>query len=138
VGNVKMNKKTLWLILGAFLMTGCVGTETKLSMESCMDYASKLKDLSQTVDGYVKFGEPHQLSGNELLHAAANPDDLSYFADYQLKVDQQEDNVVLLLCNGDSALMEDAGCNASLDKHYCAAQSTVKCSFTLSPQSLCD
>jgi hypothetical protein len=106
--------------------------------EVMYDLASKFKDLSQKVDGYIKFS-PGAVKGktNVLENAGVKTIIQEEFSGYEVKVDVQGTNVVMLLCKDDIALIEDAGCNAELDKALWKSPKANSCRVTLESSSVC-
>lgn len=131
--------KALIKISFIVLLAGCSLTQGKYSDEKMYDIAAQVKDLSQAVDGYLKFGDATGLSGRTLLLKAVNNDEnkLTFLDEYTLKVDIQGDNAVLLVCDGDKALIEDAGCNLALDKAHWQQQGNNTCQITLQAAAVC-
>lgn len=120
------------------IISGCSIFASQPTAEKMMDYASKLKDLSQTVDGYLRFGGDATLEGPELLEAAVlNSAELEFFSDYQIFVKKQGNNAILLMCDENTALLEDVGCNANFDKHHWQASPITRCGFTLDSSKIC-
>lgn len=106
--------------------------------EEMYDVASRFKDLSQKVDGYVKFS-PGAIKENAsvLENAGVKTTIQREFSGYEVKVDVQGANVVMLLCKDDVALIEDAGCNAELDKALWKSPEANSCRVTLESSSVC-
>lgn len=130
--------KIVFFFLVALLSVGCSASK-QYNDEKMYDLASQFKDLAQTVDGSIKFGETVIENGDNALEIVSigQPDKVAPFAKYTIKVDVQGDNAVLLLCDADIALIEDAGCNAVLDKIYWKNATQNSCSFTIDSHQLC-
>jgi hypothetical protein len=130
--------KHLLFIIVSMLIVGC-STSNPYNNEKMYDLASQFKDLSQTVDGSIKFGEVAIENGHQALERVSieQPDKVVPFAEYIIKVEVQGDNAVLLLCDEDIALIEDAGCNAVLDKVYWQALNPKSCVIRLDSHQLC-
>ncbi len=106
--------------------------------EEMYDVASRFKDLSQKVDGYVKFAPgATKENANVLEKAGVKTIIQREFSGYEVKVDVQGTNVVMLLCKDDVALIEDAGCNAELDKALWKSPERNSCLVTLESSSVC-
>lgn len=131
--------KRFYIVLIAILLTSGCKEDTKYSDEKMYDIAAKLKDTAKALDGFAKFSDLSSLSDQEMLLQAVknNPEQLSVFEDYQLLVDIQGSNAVLMLCDGEKALIEDAGCNLDLDKIYWQQQNN-SCVITLKAKDVCD
>ena len=130
--------RIIFLLCVSVLSIGC-SASSKYNDESMYDLASRFKDLAQTVDGSIKFGETVIKDGNKALEivSSESPDKVAPFAKYTIKVNVQGDNAVLLLCDADIALIEDAGCNAVLDKIYWKDINPKRCEFTINSDQLC-
>ncbi|MFT6351898.1 hypothetical protein [Neptuniibacter pectenicola] len=130
--------KHLLFIIVSMLIVGC-SASNPYNDEKMYDLASQFKDLSQTVDGAIKFGEVTIETGQQALERVSveQPDKVAPFAEYVIKVELQGDNAVLLLCDDNIALIEDAGCNAVLDKVYWQVLNPNSCVITLDSHQLC-
>ncbi|KXJ54829.1 MAG: hypothetical protein AXW15_08100 [Neptuniibacter sp. Phe_28] len=130
--------KHLLFIIVSMLIVGC-SASNPYNDEKMYDLASQFKDLSQTVDGAIKFGEVTIETGQQALESVSveQPDKVAHFAEYVIKVELQGDNAVLLLCDDNIALIEDAGCNAVLDKVYWQVLNPNSCVITLDSHQLC-
>lgn len=128
-------------------LTSC-STQAKYSDEVMYDMASILKDVSQAVDGELKWGNTEGLSQEEIISSAisTNPNQLPELevlanegkvANYRLLQEFQGDNAVMLICDGNVALMEDAGCNAEFDKIYWKSPRSNTCSINLDAAAIC-
>jgi len=129
-----------WLIKFALFMTltSC-SAQAEYSDETMYDLASILKDVAQAVDGEIKFGEINNLADEQIIANAMSsaPDKLAKLSEYQMILDIQGDHAVMLLCDGDVALMEDAGCNAAFDNHYWHQPQHNTCKISLNASSVC-
>lgn len=121
------------------LLSGCY-TATNYNSEVMADLASQLKDIAAAVDGTLKFSESSYSSTDELLKVAINNDvsKLTPFNDYKLIIEVQKNHAVLLLCNGDTALIEDIGCTAQSDLQHWKSDSIHSCLITLEAKNLCN
>ncbi|CAM3049028.1 hypothetical protein [Pseudoalteromonas distincta] len=121
------------------LLSGCY-TSKNNNPEVMADLASQLKDIASAVDGTLKFSETPYSSTDELLKAAVNNDlsKLTPFNEYTFIVDVQDDNAVLLLCDADTALIEDAGCTAQSDIQHWKSGALQQCKITINAQQLCN
>ncbi|MBD8511368.1 hypothetical protein L6J37_19975 [Photobacterium sp. WH77] len=128
------------LIKLALLMaiTSC-SAQAEYSDEAMYDLASILKDVAQAVDGEIKFGEINNLADEQIIANAMSsaPDKLAKLNEYQMILDIQGDHAVMLLCDGDVALMEDAGCNAAFDNRYWHQPQHNTCKVSLNASSVC-
>lgn len=130
--------KYIVFIILSILTAGC-SAKNPYNNEEMYDLASQFKDLSQTVDGSIKFGDAVVESGVQALEIVSveQPDKVVPFVKYTIKVEIQGDNAVLLLCEDDVALIEDAGCNAVLDKIYWKEIKSNSCVITLDSNQVC-
>jgi len=130
--------KLLTGILFSFLVAGCANCAS-YNDESMFDYASKLKDIAQAIDGEVKFGDVEGLSLNDIIvRATANePRALEYFSGYQLQFKIKDGNAVALMCDGNISLIEDAGCSAKVDKMLWNTPKANSCHFSLDISPIC-
>jgi hypothetical protein len=121
-------------------LVSCMSIESQYNDEAMYDHASRLKDVSQAVDGLIKFGDPDGLEGDQLILKAVNNDTelLQSFGDYTLKVDIQGDHAVLLLCDADKVLIEDAGCNVGVDATYWSNVKPNSCAVVLKASDVCN
>lgn len=128
-------------------LTSC-STPAKYSDEVMYDMASILKDVSQAIDGELKWGKTEELSQEEIISSATstNPNQIpelkvlaqeAKVANYRLLHEFQGDNAVMLICDGNVALMEDAGCNAEFDKIYWKSPRSNTCSINLDAAAIC-
>jgi hypothetical protein len=131
--------KTITLLICIFLSVSCSAIN-KYDDERMYDLASKFKDLSQSIDGHIKFSEDLIYDGDQILNQMllSAPNLLTSFADFTIKVSVQKSNAILLLCDGDIALIEDAGCNAVMDKILWKDVKPNSCEFTIDSIQLCN
>tara|TARA_R110002033_G_scaffold20300_4_gene51483 strand:- start:11267 stop:11665 length:399 start_codon:yes stop_codon:yes gene_type:complete len=121
-----------------FLSLSCSCTD-KYDDESMYDLASKFKDLSQAVDGHLKFSGEQVEDGAQLLSEISEryPQLIVPFKDFTIMAKIQSGNVVLLLCDENIALIEDAGCNGKLDVNHWIDAKADSCEFTIDSALLC-
>ncbi|NOI65396.1 hypothetical protein [Vibrio sp. 99-8-1] len=128
-------------------LTSCA-TQAKYSDEVMYDLASVLKDVSQAVDGELKFGNTANLTNDAIIKNAtsSNPKQLTRLVelakegnitDYRIISQFQGDNAVMMICDGEVALMEDAGCNAEFDTPYWNNPQPNSCAITLNAAEVC-
>lgn len=128
-------------------LTSCA-TQAKYSDEVMYDIASLLKDVGVAVDGELKFGNTANLTKDEIITNAtsSNPEQLTRLVelakegditDYRMISEFQGDNVVMMICDGEVALMEDAGCNAAFDNPYWDNPQPNSCTITLNAAQVC-
>lgn len=139
--------KSLILLTSCLAITACASSP-QYQGEAMYDMASVLKDIAQSVDGELKFGDTQPLSKAQVVQNAMadNQGKLSQLeqlarkakvSDYRILYDFQQDHAVVLVCDDDIALMEDAGCNAEFDKVYWHQPQNNSCEFHLDAQQLC-
>ena len=131
--------KYLTLILVIVLSVGCSSLANAHDPEKMTDLASQLKDISAAVDGTLKFSTKTYTDPQALLMAAinSNKNKLTPFEDYQLKVFIQDKNAILLLCEDDILLIEDAGCTAPSDIQHWQSTDTQACKVTINASKIC-
>ncbi|MBB1478007.1 hypothetical protein H5186_00755 [Pseudoalteromonas sp. SG41-2] len=131
--------KYLTLILVIVLSVGCPSLANAHEPEKMADLASQLKDISAAVDGTLKFSTKTYTDPQALLMAAinSNKNNLTPFEDYQLKVFIQDKNAILLLCEDDILLIEDAGCTAPSDIQHWQSIDTQACKVTINASKIC-
>ena len=125
-------------LLLSLTLIGCSSTNS-YDDEHMYDMSSQFKDLAQSVDGMVKFGDLAGKDGDQVLTQVflESPEKTKPFEKYTIKVELQGENAILLLSEKDVALIEDAGCKAVLDNHYCNAPKPNSCNFTIDSSTLC-
>ncbi len=130
------------LLLATLLMLamGCTTSSQNKSPELMSDLASQLKDITTAIDGTLKFSDTKFESTDALLMTSINNDlsKLAPFKAYTLIIDVQKNNVVLLLCDKNSALIEDVGCTAQSDIQHWQAKKAQKCDVTVNAQQFCN
>ncbi|WP_105189924.1 hypothetical protein [Pseudoalteromonas sp. T1lg48] len=131
--------KYLSLIITTLFAVGCTSLAHGHDPEEMADLASQLKDISAAVDGTLKFSAEDFPDSQALLLAALDNDTsrLVPFQHYKLTIAVQNDNAVLLLCEDDVALIEDAGCTAKSDMQHWQAAEAKSCEFTLDTEHIC-
>ena len=128
-------------------LTSCA-TKSQYSEEVMFDMASILKDVAQAVDGELKFGDTAGLTKKEIFENAisANPAQITKLSllaidgnisNYRILSEFQGNNAVMLICDGDTALMEDAGCNSEFDKIYWDSPKPYSCQIKLDAAAIC-
>lgn len=119
---------------------GCSSSANAHDPEKMADLASQLKDISAAVDGTLKFSSETYTDPQKLLLDALRNDKakLEVFKDYQLKVVIQEKNAVLLLCEEETLLIEDAGCTAKSDLQHWQSDENLICKVTLKSNKACN
>ena len=128
-----MTNRILALLIPILLLTACV-TATEPTAEQRGILSTRMVNLSAAVDIYFyDLGKAPTDSDSVILQKATEHDKrllAPEFANYELKVQYQNPYAVLLLCSkdGKSAIMEDAGCTARLDRQV---THSAPCEFTL-------
>lgn len=135
-----MNKLKLSFALLFFLITGCAQTQEAPDAEEMYVKASALTKLSTAVESMVRYKNPSpSWTDSELLSAATEHDPalLNNLGGYRLKVESRDRHAIVLMCSasGDRALLEDAGCNAQMDRHRWQVPSS--CEFSLAVEQIC-
>lgn len=134
----------------AFILsvTSCT-TQARYSDEIMYDIASIIKDINQSIDGELKFGDVAELTSEKIIANAkySNSDKLTKLAslakdakiyDYRMIIELQGVSSVMMVCDGDIALMEDVGCNAKFDRVYWDFPQSNSCKVSLDAAVFCD
>lgn len=131
--------KNLILLSTIVLSVACTSLVNTYDPEKMANLASQLKDISAAVDGTLKFSSQTYTDPQALLMAAINNEQnkLDPFEGYQLKVFIQDKNAVLLLCEDDVLLIEDAGCTAQSDLQHWQSTQSKACATTLDTNLVC-
>jgi hypothetical protein len=140
---MKRNRVIRSVALIAFLLT-LVGCTTRRAVEGEKMYVlgSALTKLSASVESTVRYKNPDEgISDAELLVLATRHDPglVEPFAYYKVRVLRQDKHVVILICtkDGNTGLMEDAGCSSELDRHLWKEEPPKRCEFTVRVQEVC-
>src|SRR3989304_8284755 len=104
--------------------------------------SSALTKLSASVESTVRYKDPDEgISDAELLVLATRHDPglLDPFADYKVRILRQDKHAVVLVCmkEGNTGLLEDAGCSSELDRHLWKEEPSKRCEFTVKVQEAC-
>ena len=104
--------------------------------------ARQLVVLTAAVQGYVRYEQTQaDLLDREILANATkhDPSLLPEFANYLVRVRQDDRNASVLLCtrNGKQGLIEDVGCTAEPDRHLWKMPTPPPCEFTANIRQLC-
>jgi hypothetical protein len=129
------------ILVSFFVMSGCA-TSGAVESENMMILGSALTKLSAAVESTVRYkNPPADIKDTELLVLATrhDPDLLTRFQSYTLKVHRQNGHAMVLVCSKDGSvgLLEDSNCTAKLDKHLWEGQLSKPCEFTLTVQQVC-
>ena len=132
--------KYIGLVTVIVLSLGCTSTASSSNDPEIMaDLASQLKDVAAAVDGTLKFSANTFNDPQALLMAAINNDasKIAPFKGYQLKIETQANNAVLLLCKDEVILIEDAGCTAQSDVQHWQSKQKQACQLTINTTEVC-
>src|SRR5690554_5672845 len=113
----------LLLIVAALLMTSACAAGTGLALcdaEERYKTASHSSDFVQKVNYKYAFEDIENLSNEEIIEQVATSDEdyRSILNNFSVKSYVEGDNVVMLMCEGDSLIIEDAGCTAKVEKVF--------------------
>jgi hypothetical protein len=129
--------------LVVFLLT-LVGCTISRAAEGEKMYilGSALSKLSASVESTVRYKDPEEgISDAELLVLATRHDPglLEPFADYKIRILRQDKHAVVLVCtkDGNTGLLEDAGCSSEFDRHLWKEEPPNHCEFTVKVQDAC-
>ncbi|MHB1117740.1 hypothetical protein [Sideroxydans sp.] len=130
-----MKFSVLIKLLPSILLVACISATADTPSASERGILStKTVNLSSAVDIYFSdfTEEPKESVATTLKNATQHDKRLldKVFSNYELKVQYQNPYAVLLICSKDgrSAIMEDAGCSARIDRQV---TSSAPCEFTL-------
>jgi hypothetical protein len=107
-----------------------------------MTTAVALTKLSAAVESNLRYGPPSEsLSDAEFLtrSVAHDPALLAPFAEYRIMATRQGNHAATLVCSKDgaTALLEDAGCTATMDFLRWKEHPRKPCAFTVDLAQLC-
>ena len=127
------------LILAALLWGCALGPSPGQEM---LIKASALTKVASALEAAVRFGDaPPGLSETELLRRATShdPDLLVPFHDYVLRARRAGNLSSVLMCSkdGNTALLEDAGCSPRFDEHLWQRAPQLPCAFQLDLAKTC-
>ncbi|MBL4615128.1 MAG: hypothetical protein JKY27_09680 [Magnetovibrio sp.] len=133
--------KILTFSASVVIFTSCAPTEPS-HQETLLGLAAAQSKVSAAVHSAVRYKEPSpDLADSELLDFATahNPNLLNAFKGYVLKARQDGRNSSVLLCDaqGQTALIEDAGCTSSLDQHIWKTQPGHACGYVIDLAAIC-
>lgn len=130
--------------IAALALAGCVSLATgqTVSEEEMMTSAAVVTKVSAAAEANLRYGSPSDaLSDAEFLaqSVAHDPGLLAPLSAYQVKATRQAGHTAILVCSPDgaTALLEDAGCTAMLDRHRWRDDSGSPCAFTVDLKQLC-
>jgi hypothetical protein len=130
--------KYLISLIMTLLIAGCANN-SKYNDEHMYDVASHFMNVSREVDGFIKFGDISMLTEEQILQKVLNKDTRPNNLDlYTIKLERQGENAILLLCDNDIALIEDAGCNSNIDKILWKNVTHNSCMFTIEAVKVCN
>jgi len=137
--NLVIRGIALWFLLSA--SAGCTVSRAA-EAEKMYVLGSALTKLSASVEATVRYEDPPQgISDKELLDLSTKHDPglMNPFADYTLRVSQQDGHAVVLVCDKDGkiGLLEDAGCSSEMDKHLWEETPPKPCEFTVTVRDVC-
>jgi len=125
----------------ALSATSCLNA-TPPDNEEMLGLAGALTKVSAMVHTTVRYKKPPpDLADSNLLSLATSPNPklLDRFNDYVLKARQSEGHSSVLLCDaqGETALVEDAGCTSKSDIHLWETHPGHPCAYVLNLQDTC-
>ncbi|WP_221274596.1 hypothetical protein [Thaumasiovibrio subtropicus] len=102
--------------------------------------SEQVHQLSTRITNDLHFANHDELTQEMLLQTALrdHPAARQAFEPYTLLLDVQETNAVILVCEDNHALLEDAGCNKNFDRHHWQSIPLPTCEFTLNTLDLCE
>jgi len=137
--NLVVQGITLWFLLMA--SAGCT-IGRAVEAEKMYVLASALTKLSASVEATVRYENPPDgISDKDLLVLSTKhePGLMEPFADYTLRVSQEDAHAVVLACDKDGkvGLLEDAGCSSEMDRHLWNESPPKPCDFTVKAREVC-
>ncbi len=125
-----------------FLVSAGCTVSRAAEAEKMYILGSALTKLCDSVEATVRYEDPPVgMEDAELLVLATKHDPglLAPFADYKVRVKQEEKHAVLLVCDkdGKTGLLEDACCSAPMDKYLWNIEPPNSCDFTIKINAVC-
>ncbi|WP_417316150.1 hypothetical protein [Cycloclasticus pugetii] len=123
-------------------MTSACAADNHLALchaEDRYETASHFSDFVQKVNFKYAFEDIENLSLDEVVQQVATTDEdyRSILNKFSVKSYVERDNVVMLMCKGDSLIIEDAGCTAKVEKVFeCGKR--PECALSSSAFQVCD
>ena len=113
--------RLLLVTLALLICNACAGENKALcDTEDRYETASHFSDFVQKVNFKYAFEDIEGLSNEQIIEQVARTDE-DYRAirnSFNVKSYFENDNVVMLMCEGDSLIIEDAGCTAKVEKVF--------------------
>ncbi|MAD53395.1 hypothetical protein DFO83_11013 [Idiomarina loihiensis] len=112
----------LLLIIIALLMTNACAAENQAlcDTEDRYEAASHFSDFVQKVNFKYALEDIEGLNNEQIIEQVARTDEdyRAILNNFNVKSYFEDDNVVMLMCEGDSLIIEDAGCTAKVEKVF--------------------
>ena len=130
-------------IAAIFVLAGCATPGPgPYSEENMMALAAALTKVSAAAEVNLRDGAPSDmLTDDEFLaqSVAHDPGLLQPFAAVSIKAARQGRHTVILVCSRDgaTALLEDLGCTAAMDRHRWKDDPPSACAFTSGLAQIC-
>ncbi len=113
--------RLLLVTLALLICNACAAENHALcDTEDRYETASHFSDFVQKVNFKYAFEDIEGLNNEQIIEQVASTDE-----DYQVILNNfkvksyfENDNVVMLMCEGDSLIIEDAGCTAKVEKIF--------------------
>ncbi len=132
------------LAMLVLILAGCstLPPRDKYSEAEMMNAAAALTKVSAAAEANLRYGSSADaLSDPDFLaeSVAHDPGLLISLTGYQIKSMRKDGYSAILLCtqDGASALLEDAGCTAALDRHRWRDDPDSSCTYSLDLKQLC-
>lgn len=129
------------LSASAFILFASLALAAPASADDPAAFANPVKFIAQAVDGVVRYDPgAANLSGMELIEYATRNDPTlpsPFRGSGRYKLDARRDGKLsaVLLCDGDTALFEDAGCTGPMD--WNGVSQPRPCGFALDLPQVC-
>ncbi|MBY0269114.1 MAG: hypothetical protein K2X06_04500 [Burkholderiales bacterium] len=135
-----MKKIRFASLLLAALVWGCALGQSP--QQEMLIKASALTKVAAALEASVRFGNATpDFSETELLNYATShdPDLLAPFQDYVLRARRIDNFSSVLMCSkdGQTALLEDAGCSPKFDEHLWEKSPPLPCDFQINLANTC-
>lgn len=132
--------RLLLVTLALFICNACAAENHALcDTEDRYETASHFSDFVQKVNFKYAFGDIEGLSTSDVIKQVANTDQdyQEILRSFDIKSHVEGDNVVMLLCDGESLIIEDAGCTAKVER-ILACGERIACEISLDVNGICN
>lgn len=131
-------------VIAVLLLAGCttLAPDRHYSEQEMLSAAAALGKVSAAAEANLRYGTSAEMQSDADFLAesiAHDPELLKPLAGYQIKPLRQNGHAVILLCSedGKTALLEDAGCSAAIDRQRWKDDPPSRCAFSIDPAQTC-